>query len=172
MEGLHRKYGSIVRIAPHEVAVSSLESFKVVNKIGGGFVKSPWYEYIGPTEKNYPPAGLFQQGDPHKHAMTRKLFARGFTAAYLRAEWEGMVRKKTAQAVDGIAKEARDAGGICDVRRWLTFLASDVISELMFGESLGGLETQKVRCLALSCQQMKLTTIRCMPSFTKFAPRI
>ncbi|CAK1358738.1 putative sterigmatocystin biosynthesis P450 monooxygenase STCB [Cercospora beticola] len=159
VEELHRKYGSIVRIAPNEVAVSSLASFKVVNKIGGGFVKSPWYEYIGPTEKNYPPAGLFQQNDPHKHAMTRKLFARGFTAAYLRAEWEDMVRNKTAKAVEGIAQDARDARGVCDVRRWLTFLASDVISELMFGESLGGLETQKMHAFFHEVRSSNLASL-------------
>lgn len=145
IEDLHKQYGPIVRIAPGEVAVSSQASFKAVHKIGSGFTKSVWYGFIGPTEKNYGPAGMFQELDPHRHAQTRKMFSRGFSAANLRVEWEDMVRSKVVKAVKGIAAEADRANGLADVRRWWTLMASDVVSEVAFGEALGGLDTQEVQ---------------------------
>lgn len=167
IEDLHKQYGPIVRVAPDEVAVSSLAGFKAVHKIGGGFTKSAWYGFIGPTEKNYGPAGLFQELDPHKHAQTRKMFSRGFSTASLRAEWEDMVRSKVAKAVEGMAREAKDRNGIADVRRWWTLMASDVVSELMFGESLGGLDTQEVGHVALRSSASTNTCRRCTPSSTR-----
>ncbi|KAL9526711.1 Cytochrome P450 monooxygenase [Sphaerulina musiva] len=144
IEDLHKQYGPIVRIAPGEVAVSSQASFKAVHKIGSGFTKSIWYGFIGPTEKNHGPAGMFQELDPHRHAQTRKMFSRGFSTANLRVEWEDMVRSKVVKAVKGIAAEADRANGLADVRRWWTLMASDVVSEVAFGEALGGLDTQEM----------------------------
>lgn len=168
IEHLHNQYGPIVRIAPDEVAISTLAGFKTVHKIGGGFTKSPWYGFIGPTEKNYGPAGLFQELDPHKHAQTRKMFSRGFSTASLRSEWEGMVRSKVTKAIDGMAREAKRKDGIVDVRRWWTLMASDVVSELMFGEALGGLDTQEVSYAVCQARSVSADiSYRCILSSTK-----
>lgn len=34
---LHQRYGSVVRIAPNEVAVADLEAFSQIHRIGSGF---------------------------------------------------------------------------------------------------------------------------------------
>ncbi|KAF2161110.1 hypothetical protein M409DRAFT_69964 [Zasmidium cellare ATCC 36951] len=142
LTSLHLTHGPIVRLGPNEIGLSSLEDIKAVHKIGAGFAKAPWYDYIAMTEADRGPPGLFQMRDFHEHAGRRKLLARGFAVSGLRGAWEGMVREKARKAVEGIGRDAVDGRGrVVDVRRWWMIMASDVISEVAFGKSFGGLET-------------------------------
>jgi hypothetical protein len=64
-----------VRIAPREVAVADPDGVaQMIHRIGGGFLKGPWYEEINHT----PEAGILAMVDPKKHAQRRKLFAKAF----------------------------------------------------------------------------------------------
>ncbi|OBR02510.1 TRI11 protein [Colletotrichum higginsianum IMI 349063] len=134
---LHSRYGPVVRISPHEVAVADPEGFAAIHRIGGGFLKSPWYESSNMPEGGE--ASIFAMRDPRKHAARRKLLARFFTKAYLRSEWEGVVREKVEKAVGRIYEEARD-GGRSDVLEWFTMMTTDVVAHLCFGESFKMLE--------------------------------
>lgn len=78
------------------------------------------------------------------HAVRRKLLGRGFTQNFLRSEWEERVYAKAAAAVEGMRTEAAKQQGEVDIRRWWQMMASDVISELMFGESFNALATGEV----------------------------
>ncbi|KAK7443103.1 TRI11 protein [Colletotrichum acutatum] len=137
VHALHTTYGPIVRISPHEVAVADPAGFTAIHRIGGGFLKAPWYE-----ESNSPDGGepsLFAMRDPRKHAVRRRLLGRVFTKASLRKEWEGVVRDKVDMAVSKIRKEA-GGGGCSDVLKWFTMMATDVVAHLCFGESFNMLE--------------------------------
>lgn len=145
VQSLHKAYGPVVRIAPNEVSVARLEDIKTIHKIGSGFVKAPWYDYIAMTEANHGPPGLFQMRDFHEHAVRRKLLARGFTVSSLRKDWEDMVRDKTRMAIAGIGRDGTaHKERTVDVRKWWLIMASDVVSEVVFGMGFGGLETGKV----------------------------
>ena len=72
----------------------------------------------------------------------RKLFARGFSKSYLREHWEPVVREKTALAVEKIKRDA--SNGTADLLKWWTFMATDIVGVLGFGESFGMLELGKV----------------------------
>ena len=41
IHSLHQSYGSVVRIAPAEVATSDFESFREIHRIKSGYLKSP-----------------------------------------------------------------------------------------------------------------------------------
>ncbi|KAF5235679.1 hypothetical protein FANTH_11629 [Fusarium anthophilum] len=137
IHSLHQKYGPVVRICPQEVAISDLEAFSTIHKIGSGFLKSGWYDGIAQGRER----GIFDMRDPHQHAARRRLFARAFSVSSLLANWEPVIRHKAELAVERIKQDALDAGA--DVFKWWTLMATDIIAELSFGESFRMLELGK-----------------------------
>lgn len=137
--------GPIVRISPNEVAVNDLSSVKEIHKIGSGFIKSPWYPII--SGEDPATAGLFSQRDPKTHSTRRKLFSQPFSKGGIQ-EWEEMLKEKAAMAVDGMGKAAARNDGVADVLEWWTYMTTDVIAELGFGEGFHALETGQVRIFA------------------------
>ncbi|KAL3462838.1 cytochrome P450 [Aspergillus heterothallicus] len=144
IDHLHKAYGSIVRISPTEISISSPAAFKEIHRAGSAFLKSEWYGKF--TMGSRP--GVFDMRDVKMHAARRRLFARAFSKSELRREWEGVVRGKVRLAVEKMRGEMTDSsssanasgngngnGGRCDVLKWWTFLATDVSGHLMFGES-------------------------------------
>ncbi|KAJ5291813.1 cytochrome P450 [Penicillium angulare] len=73
------------------------------------------------------------------HAQRRKLLSRPFSKSVIRNTWEPVVREKARLAVSQIQNELTTAG-VSDVLKWSTFLATDVISVLMFGASFDMLQ--------------------------------
>ncbi|TEA04262.1 Cytochrome P450 monooxygenase cypX [Colletotrichum sidae] len=138
VHGLHHRYGPIVRISPKEVAVADPESFTAIHKIGSGFLKGPWYSTV--TVGVEP--GIFAMADPKKHAARRRLFARAFTCASLRRNWEPIVRQKVERAVERIKAEEAVCGS-ADILKWWTLMTTDVIAHLSFGDSFEMLELGK-----------------------------
>jgi cytochrome P450 len=141
---LHRLYGPFVRTGPRQIFVADIDAFKSIHKIGAHFNKAEYYHYFGPTEAGKPPYGLFQMTDTVDHAKRRKLLGRGFTAASLRTEWEKTVARTVDAAITGMRADAQFANGEVDVRKWWMFMASDIVSKIMFGESFNALKTGKV----------------------------
>jgi len=138
IHALHKHYGPIVRISPQEVAISDPDSVSAIHKIGGGFLKSAWYDGITPGRES----GIFAMRDPHLHSARRRLFARAFSVSSLLANWEPEIREKTGLAVEKIKQDAM--GGGADVFKWWTLMTTDVIAHLSFGESFHMLEQGKV----------------------------
>ena len=83
--------------------------------------------------------------NPVQHAARRKLFARPFSKTHLRDHWESAVREKVQLAVSRMQDDARSSSdGVVDVMKWWTFMASDISSHLMFGESFHTLDHGEV----------------------------
>lgn len=77
-----------------------------------------------------------------EHGQRRRLFARGFSKTYLREHWEPTVREKAVLAVEKIKADA--ISGTSDLMKWWTFMATDIVGVLGFGESFGMLELGQV----------------------------
>ncbi|KAF5006431.1 hypothetical protein FDECE_7191 [Fusarium decemcellulare] len=137
VDSLHQKYGPVVRVSPDEVAISDLEAFSQIHKIGSGFIKSAWYDTLRFGRE----PGIFFMRNPHQHAARRRLFARAFSNNSLRTHWEPEIRQKAELAVVKIKEDAQ-AGG-ADILKWWTLMATDVIAHLSFGESFHMLELGK-----------------------------
>jgi cytochrome P450 len=138
IHALHQNYGPIVRITPNEIAINDPASFKEIHKIGSGFHKTNWYEYLNTNGVGKCP-GVFNMTNPKEHAARRKLLAKGFSQRHLREQWEDVVREKVDLAVARIKADA--ISGTADVLKWWTYLATDVSAHLMFGDSFHMLES-------------------------------
>jgi cytochrome P450 len=146
VDAMHSKYGPFVRISPSEVAVSDIEAFQTIHKIGSGFKKTRWYSDLVAFDRST----VFTMTDPKVHAARRKLLARGFSKTYLRGVWEPLVKSKVQLTVKKMKEEAVLVG-VVDILKWWTLLATDVSSHLMFGNSFGMIEKGKVSRPTLAC---------------------
>ena len=53
VDDLHKQYGPVVRIAPTEISIASVDGFKEIHRVGGGYLKSDWYGQLA----NFPKLG-------------------------------------------------------------------------------------------------------------------
>ncbi|KAL1795198.1 hypothetical protein ACET3X_007014 [Alternaria dauci] len=139
VDKLHQRYGSVVRIAPYEAAISDTAGVTQIHKIGAGFLKSDFYTALTPTDT----PGLFAMRDPHIHGARRKLFARAFSNNSLNSNWDTEVRQKATLAVQKIHQDASSSSQGADIFKWWTLMTTDVIAHLCFGESFNMLELGK-----------------------------
>ncbi|OQV00210.1 hypothetical protein CLAIMM_05738 [Cladophialophora immunda] len=125
---LHQKYGPVVRVEPGEVVVSDLDAFREVHRIGSGFVKSDWYKSSTPGIED----NVFAMTDVREHAARRRLLARPFSRSSLLVNFQDLVSERARLAVAKMKEEADK--GDCDVMKWWTLMATDVISKVAFGD--------------------------------------
>lgn len=140
VDELHKRYGGVVRVAPHEVAVADLAGVCQIHKVSSGFLKSSFYANLTPDQN----PGIFAMRDPYAHAARRKLFARAFSNSSLKIHWDAEVRWKATLAVQKIKQDALDAEKGADILKWWTLMATDIIAHLCFGESFEMLNLGKV----------------------------
>lgn len=136
---LHQAYGPVVRIAPSEVDVSSLQGYHAIHKIGNGFTKSQWYPRF---RSAYADQDVFSETNSKNHAVRRKLLSRPFSNSSLKQNWAHLVGEKARLAVQKMKSKAQE--DVCDVFEWWTYYAVDVIGQISFGESFGMLELGRV----------------------------
>ncbi|KAH6691824.1 sterigmatocystin biosynthesis P450 monooxygenase [Leptodontidium sp. MPI-SDFR-AT-0119] len=136
---LHSKYGSTVRISPTEVAISDLASTREIHRIGSGYLKSEWYAKF--TEESEDSLGIFAMINPKQHAVRRRLFSAAFSQTAL-LQWDEVLQSRTTLVIQKIREQAMSRNG-ANIFSWFTFMATDVIAELGFGESLHSLEHGK-----------------------------
>lgn len=139
VHALHQKYGPYVRIAPTEVAVNDLAGSKQIHNINSAFTKTEWYQILNCMER----VGVFAMSNPSERAARRRLFARPFSKTHLREHWEGTVKERVDMAISRMEDELSSTG-IADMMKWLTLMASDASSQLMFGECFHTLENGEI----------------------------
>jgi len=76
------------------------------------------------------------------HATRRRVFARAFSKSFLRQHWEPIIHATIRDAVARIKQDAQS--GSSDILKWWTFMATDISSQTMFGESLHMTRTGQV----------------------------
>ena len=128
--------GQFVRIAPTEIAVSNLEAYKTIHRIGSGFNKSQWYEKLVEG-----PLGVFAMSDPKQHAARRRLLAQPFANSSIQ-NLAPIVAERVTLAVQKLKRDALAGNG--DILKWFTFMATDISGEVSFGKSFEMLQQEKV----------------------------
>ncbi|QKX64101.1 uncharacterized protein TRUGW13939_11274 [Talaromyces rugulosus] len=121
--------GPVVRVAPHEVDIADISAVKEIHRVGGKYLKSEFYDKIGHRGGRT----LFNQTDPHLHAIRRKLLSAGMARANI-VHLEPDVMQRIQLTMKRMQEE-NDHSGVIDVFKWWTFMAADVITELSFGQS-------------------------------------
>ncbi|OKL57242.1 hypothetical protein UA08_07402 [Talaromyces atroroseus] len=135
----------VVRVSPYELDISDIDAVKEIHRVGGHYRKADFYNNIGHRSIKT----LFSTTDPHYHAIRRRLLSAGMAHTNL-STVEPLVYDRLQLTMNQMASEMRRRG-VVDVFKWWTFMATDVIGELSFGQSFQTLEhgekTQYVRDL-------------------------
>jgi hypothetical protein len=146
-DSLHKKYGPHVRIAPNELAVSDIESFHHIHRIGTDFMKSDWYHQLTGTR---PRRSMFTFTNVKDHSVRRRIFSRSISRNSLLENWHDTVKEMTSLAVHKMHDVAVREGKV-NVLNWWYFMAMDVVGRLMYGRSFGHLERGGVSCAVSTC---------------------
>ncbi|KAK1579940.1 cytochrome P450 [Colletotrichum navitas] len=141
---LHRKYGHIVRIGPNELSYTHPDAWHdIYAKAGGGGDIPKDFVGLGPDMAE-PEKGIVRADDAN-HRRQRRIFSHAFSdRAVLKQESlvQGHVRNLMRKLADGDA-EAASSHGCVDLVTWLSYLAFDIMGDLMYGEPLGMLDSNE-----------------------------
>ncbi|KAI1443096.1 cytochrome P450 [Annulohypoxylon stygium] len=145
IEKLHRKYGSVLRIAPDEVTFADASAYPDIFQLRPDtkqFLKDHvWWE----TQPGLPET-ILSAINPESHAHIRKIFAPAFTPRALRDQ-EPILQKYVNLLVerlnDQIAADPEGKSAIVNLVPWLNFTTFDIIGDLGFGDSFDCLQNSR-----------------------------
>lgn len=138
---LHEKYGPVVRVAPDQLSFNTAQSWKDIygpRKGHDTFVKSSFYD--GGSFANQAHS-IVTERDPAKHSEMRRFLSNAFSDRSLK-EQEHLVAEVIDAFIDQIGALGNKPEGI-DLSIWFNLLTFDIIGELAFGESFGGVRSGK-----------------------------
>lgn len=127
IQGLHKKYGPIIRIQPGEVAISDPKVVSKVHALGTDFRK---------RQQPGTPFNIFSISDPKAHRTRQRFYAKAFSDETLKASTEPAVKQLIETAVAGLKRDARgskDRTG--DVYKWCMLFGSDVAYQVIYGNA-------------------------------------
>ncbi|KXT01902.1 hypothetical protein AC579_1614 [Pseudocercospora musae] len=84
---------------------------------------------------------LFTIRDPKAHGVRRRLLAHNYSENWVK-QMEPYIAEKARVAVEKMAEDLNGTGHT-DVKKWFTFMATDIVSEAAFGESFDTLKSGK-----------------------------
>ncbi|KAF4929590.1 Pisatin demethylase [Colletotrichum viniferum] len=131
---LHEKYGPIVRIAPGQYSIDSLDAAKTIYGHGSHFAKNEWYVPWG----NPALSNLFNELHPKVHSAMRRQVANVYSMSNM-VSYEPYVDECT----DIFAKrftECSENGRVIDLGHWFQCYALDVIGKITFSKRFGCLD--------------------------------
>jgi len=137
---LHEKYGPVVRTAPNELSFSTPEAWHDIYGQRNGhqtFTKSEFY--AGGTFAKQA-SSIVSERDPSKHRDMRKYLANAFSDRSLK-EQEYLVAGVIDRFIGQIGSHGSDR---INLKTWFNLMTFDVIGELAFGKSFGGVESGEV----------------------------
>lgn len=141
--------GPFVRVAPNEVAVADIEAWRRIHRIGSEFNKGPWYQGQSPVQYNDETCGVFNIRNNKTASQRRRLFQTAGTKKVV-AEWEPRVVALVDLTVTKIKQEIQSHGK-SDIMKWWTFMTSDVLGDLAFGESFDNVANAQVGVIDTNC---------------------
>ncbi|KAK9370997.1 cytochrome P450 [Lipomyces kononenkoae] len=128
---LHRKYGPIVRLSPHEVSVSDPAYIKTIYI--NNYDKSKFYSLFD----NYGVTNAFSAIERHVHAPKRRIMHQFYSkSAVTAASVEESIRTRLDRASQYFEQSHRENKAI-DALRLFRSIAMDVVTAFQFGEDHG-----------------------------------
>ncbi|GKZ85790.1 hypothetical protein AnigIFM56816_011761 [Aspergillus niger] len=123
---LHRRYGSIVRIAPHKYSISDPDAIYQIYGAGSSFTKAPFYSAFGNPDT--PRSDLFSELDNLRHATKRKKVSSLYSMSAL-VNYEATIDKVTEELCQSMNRLC-STGEAFDFMPWMQFYAFDVIGAI------------------------------------------
>ncbi|KAL2783796.1 cytochrome P450 [Aspergillus keveii] len=130
---LHRKYGSIIRIAPNEVAISDPASIKEIYSINSGFTKTDFYTPWRASFARFP--DHFTSTDEKLHGQRRKIVNNIYSMSNI-VKSEPLINTCTELFMTRMGEFA-ERRQLVDLATWVQWYAFDVIGELYFSSMFG-----------------------------------
>lgn len=138
VHSLHQQYGPTVRLSPREIGIVDINDVKNVYHLREKFVKSSFYRDV--TVSSEP--NMFNTADVQYNRRLRRLLGGPMSDSSI-SNVEPTVASLATLAILRMEEEMKIRGA-ADVLKWWTFMATDVIGTLTFGESFKTLEQGKV----------------------------
>ncbi|KAK7735123.1 hypothetical protein SLS63_004109 [Diaporthe eres] len=138
----HQKYGSVVRYAPDAMSFTTGQAWKTIYGPAHGQFPKFVTNIIPEAQSN------ILSADDGNHARIRRGVAHAFSPRSL-AEQEPLVLSYVdllIQKLSGVAESRTPA----EMGRWFHIASFDIIADLTFGESLGGLENNSLHHVVTS----------------------
>ncbi|POR35382.1 Tryprostatin B 6-hydroxylase [Tolypocladium paradoxum] len=130
IQGLHHKYGDIVRVGPSELSIADPKVLDLIHSNQSPCYKGPWYNILHPIRN------LYTTRDQKDHARRRKTWDKGLGPKALR-DYEPRVAEYTAQLLQ---KLDESQGKPLNMSTWFNFYSFDVMGDLAFGKSFNMLK--------------------------------
>ncbi|KAF9875111.1 hypothetical protein CkaCkLH20_07377 [Colletotrichum karsti] len=126
--------GPIVRIAPGQYSVDSLDAAKTIYGHGSHFRKNDWYSVWGdPSLRNH-----FSETDPKAHANSRRQVSSVYSMSNM-VSYEPYVDECT-EILSQRFSEFSAQGTVIDLGHWFQCYAFDVIGKITFSRRFGCLD--------------------------------
>ncbi|KAE9964607.1 hypothetical protein BLS_002862 [Venturia inaequalis] len=140
IDGLHKKYGPVVRIAPNDVDISDGAALNPIYVKSGGMLKESCYRNFDIDE--FPT--IFSVIDPAHRVIRSKAVVAMFAPRAIQ-DAKPIIYECAERMVTRLEKEKREAHGKpVDILNAYRSLALDAVSAYLFGKSYNGLEEQKL----------------------------
>ncbi|KAI8624412.1 isotrichodermin C-15 hydroxylase [Xylariaceae sp. FL1651] len=139
-KALHDTYGQVVRISPDTLSYTAGQAWldvyglKTSKSGGGNLPKDPKF-YVKPPDN----VDTISTANDIDHRRLRRVQAHAFSEKAI-AQQESILRQYIVQCVARLLDDASKHNGVVDILRWMNYLTTDVIGDLSFGESFGGLD--------------------------------
>ncbi|QKD53803.2 cytochrome P450 [Fusarium oxysporum Fo47] len=130
----HRKYGSVVRIAPNELSFADPAAVRDIYT-NSAFQKEENFYF---AKRGYEEEHLFSFRNPEAHNQRRKLLSRGYSQGSL-LDIENDIAAKIQTFLDLLATKAVN-GNAVDIYTFVHLLSFDVVYRLLFGDDPRSLE--------------------------------
>ncbi|KAH7349070.1 putative cytochrome P450, partial [Pyrenochaeta sp. MPI-SDFR-AT-0127] len=141
MLDLHKRYGRVVRISPTELSFDTAQSWKDIYGQRKGhlpFIKSAFYDGGNFADQAH---SIVSERDPTKHADMRRYLSNAFSDRSLR-EQEHLISSNVDAFIKRIGELGSKPEGI-NLTLWFNLLTFDIIGNLAFGQTFGGIESGK-----------------------------
>ncbi|KAF5869159.1 putative cytochrome p450 monooxygenase protein [Botrytis fragariae] len=133
LRALHQKYGEVVRFAPDEVSFITAQAWRDI--YGHGHKQLPKFKHSAAN-----PLDIINSNDVD-HSRYRKAMSHAFSAKGLQAQ-EPILKRYVDKLVTRLEHEAKSRLPV-DMVKWYNLTTFDLIGDLAFGESFGGLENSQ-----------------------------
>lgn len=133
LRALHQQHGEVVRFAPDEVSFITAQAWRDI--YGHGHKQLPKFKHSAAN-----PRDIISANDAD-HSRYRKAMSHAFSAKGLQAQ-EPILKKYVEKLIARLEHEATSEVPV-DMVKWYNLTTFDLIGDLAFGQSFGGLENSQ-----------------------------
>ncbi|EXJ66737.1 uncharacterized protein A1O5_09932 [Cladophialophora psammophila CBS 110553] len=146
----HRIYGNVVRLGPNELTFTSGQSWRDI--YGHGHVELPKVFPKGTGHGDSGRPSEIISADARTHFRFRRAMLPAFSNKALDQQ-EPLIQVYVDLLIDKLRRVAAE-GRQTDMVQWYTFTTFDLIGDLAFGESFGGLKAGKQNAWVTNVERM------------------